>query len=190
MNKSLNQAVLDVLEKNEPGLLLDIPAGDSPVTNRAEQLGYQVVGVELFPPKGFRGVQADACARLPFADDSFQTLVSMEGIEHFENQAGFLRECARVLKPGGLMILTTPNVMHLSARVSGFLTAQRAMKRGFINEDQTLRGREGERTYHGHAFLIDAIRLRYLMAIEGLKLKEIRRGKLSHGSLPMSPERD
>ena len=187
MNQTLNQQVLGVLESHKPGLLLDIPAGDSPVSTRARELGYHVVGVELFPPPGFSGVQADACAALPFADDSFETLISMEGIEHFENQAGFVRECARVLKPGGLMILTTPNVMHLSARFSGFLTAQRAMKRGFINEDQTLRGREGERTYHGHAFLIDAIRLRYLMAIEGLKLNKLMRGKWSHGSLLMAP---
>jgi SAM-dependent methyltransferase len=187
VNKTLNQGVLEVLEQHRPGLLLDIPTGDSPVTKRAQELDYKVVGVELFPPPGFKGVQADACARLPFQDDSFETLVSMEGIEHFENQAGFVRECARVLRPGGLMILTTPNVMHLSARISGFLTAQRALKRGFINEDQTLRGREGHRTYHGHAFLIDAIRLRYLVAIEGLTLKEVRRGKWSHRSLLLAP---
>lgn len=185
--KSIDKAVLNVLAQREPGLLLDIPAGNGPVTQRAQELGYHVVGVELFPPAGFSGVQADACAKLPFADNSFETLVSMEGIEHFENQAGFVRECARVLKPGGMMVLTTPNIMHISARISGFFTCQRVMKRGFINEIQTLRWRDGDMTYHGHAFLIDAIRLRYLMAIEGLTLNKVHRGKWSHGSLLMLP---
>jgi len=179
----LSDRVVEVLTEHDPGLLLDIPAGCSPVGERAGSLGYEVVELDLFPPRGFRGVRADACRALPFADAAFDVVLSMEGIEHFENQAGFVRECARVLKPGGTLIVTTPNVLHLSARVSGLLTGQRALKRGFINADQTLRGRENGRTYHGHAFLIDVFRLRYLMEVEGVELEGLRRGRLSTGSL-------
>lgn len=179
--------MLGALEEGEPGLMLDIPAGDAPVAEGARRMGYRVVGVDLFPPTGFEGVQADACAPFPFADASFDTLVTMEGIEHFEDQAGFLRESARVLRPGGTLVLTTPNVLHLSGRVSAFLTGQRAMKRGFVNEDQTFRGNVGKNVYHGHAFLIDVFRLRYLMAVNGLRVTGLRWGKLSAGSLLLSP---
>lgn len=187
MSNRVVTSVLSALRTRPPGRLLDIPAGDSPVVRGAAQLGWRVVGLDLFPSAGFEGVQGDACAPLPFADASFDALVSLEGIEHFENQAAFLRECARVLKPGGLMVLTTPNVLHLSARFSMFWTGQRAMKRGFLNEDQTLRFRDGARIYHGHAFLIDVFRLRYLMVIEGLRPTRLLPGRLSSGSVLLAP---
>jgi len=184
---AVTEEVLTILERRPPGRLLEIPAGDMPIARGAKERGWRTVGLDLFPTASFEGVLADACARLPFADEAFDALVSMEGIEHFENQAAFLRECARVLKPGGLLVLTTPNVLHLSSRLSAFWTGQRVMKRGFINEEQTLRERTGSRTYHGHAFLIDVFRLRYLMAIEGLALDELRPSRWSTGSLLLSP---
>lgn len=185
--KSRTEQVLDALAERPAGRALDVPAGRSPVAAEARKLGWKVVELDLFPPEGFQGVQADACAPLPFTDESFDAVLSLEGIEHFENQAAFVRECARVLRPGGRFILTTPNVLHLSARFASFWTGQRGLKRGFINEDQTLRGRDGDRVYHGHAFLIDVFRLRYIMAIEGLRILGLRRGKVSIGSLLFAP---
>src|SRR5688572_2504471 len=139
MGKRATEEVLSALALRPAGCLLDVPAGNSPVARGARALGWRVVGLDLFPPRGFAGVRGDACRSFPFRDRSFDALLSIEGIEHFENQAAFLRECARVLKPGGLLLLTTPNVMHLSARMSAFLTGQRHLRRGFVNEDQTLR---------------------------------------------------
>jgi 2-polyprenyl-3-methyl-5-hydroxy-6-metoxy-1,4-benzoquinol methylase len=47
--------------------------------------------------------------RLPFADDSFDAITSMETIEHLEQYRDFLRECKRVLKKRGVLICSTPN---------------------------------------------------------------------------------
>jgi SAM-dependent methyltransferase len=179
--------VLRLLAAHPPGLLLDIPAGAGPVRDGARQLGYGVIEADLFPAPGFRGVAADACAPFPFADARFDALLCMEGIEHLENQAGFLRECARVLRPGGQLILTTPNVLHLGARLSAFFTGQRLLKQGFINEITTLRGRNGDHLYHGHAFLIDVFRLRYLLRIVGLQLDAVHATSLSSTSVLLSP---
>ncbi|MBM3975890.1 MAG: class I SAM-dependent methyltransferase [Planctomycetes bacterium] len=182
-----HEVVTGLLERGERGRLLDIPSGGGPVVEAARRMGYDVYEVDLFPRPDLRGVQADACAPLPFRDASFDTLLSMEGIEHFEHQAGFLRECSRVLRPGGRMILTTPNVMHLSARLSAFMTGSRIAKQGFINEFQTLRSNEGGKLYHGHAFLIDAFRLRYLMRIVGLELERLEFCALSPSSAALAP---
>ena len=76
--------------------------------------------------------------------------------------------------------------LHLSARMSVFLTGQRQCHRGFVNEDQMLRGRDRHRLYHGHAFLIDVFRLRYLLRIAGLRAGGLRMGPLSHGSLALA----
>ncbi len=48
-------------------------------------------------------------AALPFPDASFDVVVFFQLIEHLDDPAVFLRDVARVLRPGGLAILTTPN---------------------------------------------------------------------------------
>jgi SAM-dependent methyltransferase len=187
VGRGANDQVLRMLAEEPPGRLLDLPAGDGPVRSAAEQLGYRVVEADLFPRAGFRGVRADACAPLPFRSASFDVVLSMEGIEHFEDQAGFVRECARVLRPGGRLLLTTPNVLHLNARVAAFLVGQRLLGQGFVNEESTVRARDDGRVYHGHAFLIDAFRLRYLLRIAGFRLERVAATRLSASSIALAP---
>jgi 2-polyprenyl-3-methyl-5-hydroxy-6-metoxy-1,4-benzoquinol methylase len=44
-----------------------------------------------------------------FKDSFADTIIAGELIEHLENPLGFLNECHRILKPGGVLIITTPN---------------------------------------------------------------------------------
>ncbi|HEX9395520.1 MAG TPA: class I SAM-dependent methyltransferase [Burkholderiales bacterium] len=61
---------------------------------------------------------------LPYADSEFDVVTCSEVIEHLENFRALLREAHRVLKPGGLLVLTTPNVLNAYSRLryvaSGF----------------------------------------------------------------------
>lgn len=182
-----HKKVVELLARHPPGLLLDFPSGAGPVRDGARALGYRVVEADLFPGPGFHGVVADACAPFPFRDEMFAVVLCMEGIEHFEHQAAFLRECARVLRPGGLLLLTTPNVLHLHARLSVLLTGQRLLRQGFINEVSTLRRRSGNRIYHGHAFLVDFFRLRYLVRTCGLRVEALHATRLSGTSVALAP---
>ena len=50
-----------------------------------------------------------SCGRLPFDDATFDTVVSFETIEHIHEQDEFLDEIKRVLKPSGLLIISSPN---------------------------------------------------------------------------------
>ncbi len=47
---------------------------------------------------------------LKFGDNAFDCVVSFQVIEHIEADKEFAREIARVLKPGGILILSTPNI--------------------------------------------------------------------------------
>lgn len=55
--------------------------------------------------------------RLPYADGSCDAVVSIEVIEHVEDPFAFLRELARIARPGARVIVTTPNVLSLPSRV-------------------------------------------------------------------------
>ena len=46
---------------------------------------------------------------LPFADDTYDAVVSLQTVEHLWDQDAFVVECRRVLRPGGRLILSTPN---------------------------------------------------------------------------------
>lgn len=57
---------------------------------------------------------------VPFPDGSFDTVVSFETIEHIKDDRALLREFARVLRPGGLLLLSTPNREREGARDNPF----------------------------------------------------------------------
>lgn len=63
-----------------------------------------------------------SCAQLPLADASVDVAVSFETIEHIAEQAQFLNEMARVLKPDGVLVISCPNKLEYSDR------------RDFVNE--------------------------------------------------------
>jgi SAM-dependent methyltransferase len=56
------------------------------------------------------------CAALPFPDAAIDAVVSFETIEHIEEQAQFLDEVRRVLRPDGLLVLSSPNKLEYSDR--------------------------------------------------------------------------
>ena len=51
----------------------------------------------------------DALGPLPFADAQCDVVLSFQVIEHVSDDAAYIREARRVLKPGGVMIIVTPN---------------------------------------------------------------------------------
>ena len=57
-------------------------------------------------------------ARLPFEDDSADVVLAGEIIEHIVDTEGFLREIARVLRPGGALVLSTPNILWWKHRLA------------------------------------------------------------------------
>lgn len=53
---------------------------------------------------------------LPFPDESFDVVTSFQFIEHLEERRDFIKEAHRVLRRGGVFLLTTPNVKRSLAR--------------------------------------------------------------------------
>lgn len=101
--------------------VLDAAAGNGFLTVWLYDRGFRVTAVDLDPAKW--ACQSVGCTRvdlnsiLPYETDTFDFVVSVETIEHLENPFQFLREIYRVLKPGGHMIVSTPNVHSFKSRM-------------------------------------------------------------------------
>lgn len=86
----------------------------------------KVVGVDIDPPTieytknhyRLSGLEFQVmdCTHLKFRDEVFDIVVSFEVLEHIKNYSQYLAEIKRVLKPGGLLILSTPNRKFLPLR--------------------------------------------------------------------------
>ncbi len=57
---------------------------------------------------------------LPYPDGRFDVVTASEVVEHIEHYRATIREFYRVLKPGGLCVLTTPNILNLNSRLRFF----------------------------------------------------------------------
>lgn len=57
---------------------------------------------------------------IPFPDNSFDTVISCETIEHVHDPAKAVKELARVLRPGGRLFLTTPNYFNFFGIYRGY----------------------------------------------------------------------
>jgi len=117
--------VLEWCASLERGPALDCPAGRGALAHELAALGFHVVTADLGGPndgQGYHRVRADLNRPLPFSDAPFRLVACVEGIEHLERPVDVLREFRRILCPGGTLILTTPNILHLGSRVRLLLT--------------------------------------------------------------------
>jgi len=95
--------------------VLDVAGGDGAISERIRLEGNAVTLLD-FPEAIARASRypdlktvPGECHKLPFSDGTFDILTGMEILEHYEDPASLLREWTRVVKPGGSVIVTTPD---------------------------------------------------------------------------------
>jgi len=96
--------------------VLDVGCGSGVLLARMQSLGWEVEGVEVDPGaveaarKRGVSVRLGTLSSLRFPDAHFDAVHSAHVIEHVHDPVGLLRECRRVLKPGGNLVFLTPNI--------------------------------------------------------------------------------
>jgi SAM-dependent methyltransferase len=175
----------------DEGLLLDLPAGDGVNSRGLVSSGFEVVAGDLFPESvhcdGIAIEKVDLEKPLPFTDEYFDGILFSEGIEHLDAQILCLKEMARILKPGGLLIVTTPNVLHIGGRLSFLLTGHAHRNRSPVVATSQYWGGTAEEVYFGHVFLINAFQLRFYLEHAGFEVVGVDTTRYSINSVLLAP---
>lgn len=96
------------------GTLLDVGCGEGHLRRFVVDLfdryiGTDIIRYERFPSDAEFVTTDLETGRVPVDDGSVDAVVAVEVIEHLENPRAFVRELARAVRPGGIVLVSTPN---------------------------------------------------------------------------------
>lgn len=201
-------ALLQALDLPPGSRVLEVGCNPGQFTELLVQAGYRVAGLDLHPedrPALWQrlGIQVQQgnleCGPLPFAEASFEGVIFSEVMEHLAGSPlPVLEEIRRVLLPGGLLVLSTPNARYLRERlVLGwrlFLWRSLEAPQEFRRRME-LRG-EGRSTVHQRLYTAEEVRwlleragftdgrVRFLAAREGVGVEARRLLRRPWGVVP------
>lgn len=115
------------------GDCLEVGAGTGEISKALKRAGHRIIATDIAPQmvsqiRNKIGVEAIICdaEKLPFPDQSFDTVISAEMIYYLDHPELFVAEAYRVLCPGGRLLLSSAN-----AGVARFYDSFRALLRAF-----------------------------------------------------------
>src|SRR5688572_4915899 len=119
---SMIRRVLEA-RQNGGGTVVDVGCGTGQLHSAIGGLFERYLGCDVveYPglPKAVEFFKVDLeTGRLPLASGSADVLVAAETIEHLEKPRALVREMARVVRPGGLVIVTTPNNLSFLSKLT------------------------------------------------------------------------
>lgn len=161
--------------------VLELCPGEGELTQTLLEYGYHRIEAldinpENFKVKGIKCHAGNLNGNLPFVNEKFDLIIAVEGIEHLENQYHFSKECCRVLKTGGGLIITTPNITGFGSRIKFLFT-------GFYSLC-TIPASEFKKDWiKEHIAPLTFWQLRHILHSNSLKIKEIATDHIRKSSL-------
>jgi 2-polyprenyl-3-methyl-5-hydroxy-6-metoxy-1,4-benzoquinol methylase len=118
----------DILcRRRQPGRILDIGCGRGHFLGLLRERGWETQGVELCEPavqhaRDVLGLNVSLGGFDPvsFADDHFDVVMFWHVLEHLPKVRDALRGVARILRPGGILVIAVPNIASWQARLSRY----------------------------------------------------------------------
>jgi ubiquinone/menaquinone biosynthesis C-methylase UbiE len=164
------------------GELLEIPAGEGAMAWQLHKLGYTVTGGDIDPSffkvPPIRCVYLDMNHAFPFPDAQFDFVSCIEGIEHLEDQFRFIRECHRVLRPNGCIVLSTPNILNLASRLKFLFSGFYSLVPRPINEFSQV-------PVFDHIHPVTYYQLRYILHTQGFEITEAATDLFRRSAVPI-----
>lgn len=175
--------------------IIDFPAGNGITSRILMEHGAVPYPFDLFPEyfdvDGLICKRANIADRIPLNSHVADGLICQEGIEHFSDQFGALKEFNRLLKPGGLLLITTPNYSNIRAKLSYLLSeSERSPSMMPPNElDSIWMNRQDitDAFYFGHVYLIGIQKLRALARLSGFTIRKVHYTRAKTTSVLLFP---
>lgn len=173
----VHEKVLEITAVLPKGRVLDIPCGQGALSERLRSQGFEIFcgdyDYENYRIKGGNFHRLDLNSNLPYKNNTFDCVTSVEGIEHIENPHLLIREIARVLKGGGHLVITTPNIMNIKSRLYFLL-------RSYFTDFKHFSQPEDQRELLGlHINPISFGELSYILSRYGFQIKTISCNKFT-----------
>jgi len=149
--------------------VLDAPCGRGTLSEFLASHGAQVDGFDITPPApenptvSYHAVDLETCDA---PAGTYDLILSVEGIEHLYNPAAWVARMTTMLKPGGWLILSTPNPDSLSSRFKVF-------SRGYYAYFRPEPGCEDMFRESGHIHPIDFTFVEWCCRRNGLSIEAI-----------------
>src|SRR5437667_5041955 len=152
----IHDTVVEILMGVPRGRLLDVPAGEGALATRLIKAGFEVRCCDLYPEifriKNVEIKQGNLSEELPFDDQEFDYITCIEGLEHIENPQQAIREFYRLLKPGGQLLISVPNILNIEERfkwlLNGYTSHFKPLSRDHIAKLRAEFGEMEEIAFH------------------------------------------
>jgi 2-polyprenyl-3-methyl-5-hydroxy-6-metoxy-1,4-benzoquinol methylase len=130
------RAVATVVEnRGASGVLADVGCGRGGLWPHVQAHFRRCIGLDAIAYAGlpsaieFREVDLDR-GTLPLDSRSVDAAIALETIEHLENPRAFVRELTRITRPGGLVVISTPNQRSVLSLLTLLTTGEFSAFRG------------------------------------------------------------
>jgi len=180
----LHETVMGILNPLPRGRILDCPAGEGALTERLVAAGFEAQACdlydELFRLDGVEIKKGDLSGTLPYASRSFDYITSLDGLEHIDSPPQAFREYRRLLKPGGHLVVSVPNIMNVEERlkwlVFGYTSHFKPLSEQF--KAKIAHDTAGKNEISVHANPIGYSELRYHLERNGFEIQGVYRDRI------------
>ena len=171
------------------GRLLDLGCGVGGFLAPLKDMGFDVYGADMdmeslqyCVDRGFTQCAQMDSYDLPFADNSFDVVTMFDAIEHVEDDYKAMREVARILRPGGRIVVSVPAYQFLYANNDRLAQHYRRYDRDMVRILFQQAGLKVERNTHTNVFLFPVI-LAIVLLLKLLESIFSREPESGHGNL-------
>ena len=178
--RNTHKIMLDLVTAQKPTRVLDAACAHGMFAWKLVQQGIEAYCFDC-NPDGFmlEGVdfRVGDLTRPPldYPDGFFDTVACVDGIEHLENPFQAIREFCRILRPGGLLVMSTPNVNLISSRLRFLLTCHHTKFKRPLNEAKP--------DPDHHIMPIAFPWLRYMLHTNGFRITAVRTNQMRASGL-------
>lgn len=169
--------------------VLDVGCLGGQITRVIREAHNDVVGIEANPKAAdiarARGIDVKVTNvedGIPFPAASFDAVSAAEIVEHLYDTKNFFLEAARVLRPGGVFVFTTPNLNSIENRI-------RVARGGYLG----MVGAYPEDHFGGHVRIFNVAKIHELCSQTGFEVEEVQgipaletRGRIWNGSMKLA----